>query len=461
MADIKLQPTDRCVLDYGTTERLFSTNINKGMTLLSMGGIDSMLYKGSTTATFDGEVRNVTIYKNSSSPSDATFTYTISGNTVTFSCKYNAPSGSSSIPMSASVSATVTYIQTMENKQEVFQIKNNSGMILWNKCKPININFDTNMISSIQYDATDGYGGSQYEITKPGTYYIVTGDRLENIIVHPQDGYVVSSDDLTDAYNAGLLDLTDIANLTLGDFAALELYIEAEEETVETILIDPAYIANAANMLLIDGAISIEYREYLDWDSQEYSNIQEGGKAEDVFVAYDYLENNEGVVVPVLYKTDLSISASADKEDIFYYVGREALPDGNTYDKWRKIDTELDWDSAQQIYWYTNIITTSGAVTEPLLPIVLENWSSGYSDTMSAYNYRGTFTNPNPVAGTIKVVSQGGLVNMTVSIGANETKQSTTHSTIYNSGGPIDIEIDFTAEDGRTAPTAIYEVEIR
>jgi hypothetical protein len=37
----------------------------------------------------------------------------------------------------------------MENKQEVFQIKNNSGMILWNKCKPIDINFDTNMISSI------------------------------------------------------------------------------------------------------------------------------------------------------------------------------------------------------------------------------------------------------------------------------------------------------------------------
>ena len=232
MADIKLQPTDRCVLDYGTTETSLSTTLNRAIILkqepiLSAG---EYLYEGSISVLFDGEVTSVTIYKNASSPAAATFSYSISGNTVTFSCRYNTPNDYGSI-YSATVNALINYTQTVENKREVFQIKNNSGMILWNKCKSININFDTDMISSIQYDITDGYGGSIEEITESGTYYINTGDRWENIVVHPQDGYAVSSDDLTDAYNAGLLDLTDIANLTLNNFEPLTINITAESSS--------------------------------------------------------------------------------------------------------------------------------------------------------------------------------------------------------------------------------------
>jgi len=85
----------------------------------------------------------------------------------------------------------------------------------------------------------------------------------------------------------------------------------------------------------------------------------------EVFVAYGYLLNNQGVSVPVLYKTDLDITTEPDWDEPFYYVGTEVYQ-GTTYDKWRKIENHpegtLDWTSIASLYVYTQqIVVNSGA----------------------------------------------------------------------------------------------------
>lgn len=222
--DINLQPTDRCVLDYGTTSISRAQTVNKGITLLSIGGVgETMLYKGSTTVTFDGEVQNVTIYKNSSSPSDATFFYSISGNKVTFNCRYSVSSGSSTIPTNATVSAVVYYTETTENKKEVFQIKDNNGNYKWLKCKPVTINFDTNMVDSIEclFNTVTG-GSSNINIDTPNTFLVPAGGYMWDFGVYPKDGYNITSGNIAD------IDLDDVANLTLDDFEPLTINITAE-----------------------------------------------------------------------------------------------------------------------------------------------------------------------------------------------------------------------------------------
>ena len=79
----------------------------------------------------------------------------------------------------------------------------------------------------------------------------------------------------------------------------------------------------------------------------------------DKFVEYGYLENIDGDVVPVLYKTDIVVyPTETDYQDIFYYVGNYEL-DGVTYDRWRKIDSEYPWESINKIYVLTDVIVAN------------------------------------------------------------------------------------------------------
>lgn len=418
--DINLQPTDRCVLDYGTTSLSRSQRFTKDMTLLSTGGTETMLYKGSTTVTFDGEVQSVTIYQNLSSPSDAIFSYSISGNTVTFNCNYSA-SDQGSTPTSATVNASVTYAQTVENKKEVFQIKDSNGNYKWFKCKPVTINFDTNMIEDIEWSANEVTTGGGSTANEPGIYYIRAGGSWSDIVIHPKDGYTVSLDDLTDAYNAGLLDLTDVANLTLNDFAEIIVNIEAEEDAVidpTTRVIASQYILDADAKLLNTNAVTTQYRVYID-DEGSYGMV-EGARGGDIFVAYDYLTPPWGdAPVPVIYKTDyengdvIDEGYPPDYDDIYYYMGQEEI-EGVLCDKWRKTDPQFTYPVTQgEKYLYTNIITTEGtSITEVLPVLVSYSELESYADPLTI-----TIENPNDFAvrlqgTTVAIPPSGGVVQL-------------------------------------------------
>lgn len=125
---------------------------------------------------------------------------------------------------------------------------------------------------------------------------------------------------------------------------------------------------------LVDGAVVPSY--YIFEDMYEMNGVKENYKSRDTFIAYTYMENNVGVVVPVIYKTDAdgAINAPADfdypdTEDTFFYDGTMEV-DGVVYDKWRKItltvDSELTWDSDGKVWALTNVVvTTDGNASDP------------------------------------------------------------------------------------------------
>lgn len=143
--------------------------------------------------------------------------------------------------------------------------------------------------------------------------------------------------------------------------------------------------------VLVEGAVTPYYYEYIDYGTRpgrlgEY-------KTSDIFVEYDYLENNEDNVVPVLYKTSEDyIDEGADYQDAFYYIGTEVI-DGITYDKWRKItageNSDLNWGSAGKIYLYTNVIVyMDTAAIAPILKTSVANTDGTLVDgTVVARHY--------------------------------------------------------------------------
>ena len=136
---------------------------------------------------------------------------------------------------------------------------------------------------------------------------------------------------------------------------------------------------------LVDGAVIKYFDIYEDTVSPENGTIDY--KQEDKFYAYDYLSNNVGDVVPVLYKSteDLYLEEGADYEDVFYYAGKYEM-DGVTYDRWRKIeqDTGYDWSGdIGRIYALTNVIVdgdySEGVILPPIFNANIPAWELKYS----------------------------------------------------------------------------------
>lgn len=119
---------------------------------------------------------------------------------------------------------------------------------------------------------------------------------------------------------------------------------------------------------LIADSVVVYYSEFID-TSDGYDGMNAfAAKSGDVFIAYEYMENNDGDVVPVLYKTDMQTAEwdeeyeQPDYNDQFFYMGTAEI-DGETYDKWRKIELgneEFGWDGTAQQYAYTNVIVSNG-----------------------------------------------------------------------------------------------------
>ena len=169
-----------------------------------------------------------------------------------------------------------------------------------------------------------------------------------------------------------------LSNNALSENASADYHWEeVSSGVVEGVVFKPSVIENDA--MLVEGAVTPYYYEFIDFEGGGGEGLNEY-KQTDIFIAYDYLENNDGIMVPVIYKTDeCGLGEDADPDfsdpdyaDIFYYVGAAEV-DGVAYDKWRKINVDnVPWDSDGKIYLYTNIITDvpEGAVVTPTKQIV-------------------------------------------------------------------------------------------
>jgi hypothetical protein len=112
----------------------------------------------------------------------------------------------------------------------------------------------------------------------------------------------------------------------------------------------------------------VQYTEYLDSSTSPSDYKGPGNTLQYNFQEYGFLPNNNGVIVPVLYKTwDIEEGAEEDydldKIEVFYYIGigkPEDEPEFELCDKWKKIEVganaECTWDSAEKQNIYTNII---------------------------------------------------------------------------------------------------------
>lgn len=153
---------------------------------------------------------------------------------------------------------------------------------------------------------------------------------------------------------------------TLSETASADYHIEAASVGAGYTF-KPEVLADEDGAL-VEGSVTKYYDIYEDCDTDANGVVDY--KSTDIFIGYDYLENNEGVTVPVLYKTDPDVEPEADYSDVFYYVGTYEL-DGVVYDKWRKIESEhYTWDSTGKIYALTNVIVDGNTIDTSITPDV-------------------------------------------------------------------------------------------
>ena len=122
------------------------------------------------------------------------------------------------------------------------------------------------------------------------------------------------------------------------------------------------------NMLATE--VNVYYVEYIDEILGGYG-LNEGADGTDAFIAYGYLADNNGIITPVLYKTDIYTEyQDPDYYEPFFYVGQTQI-DGVDYDKWRKIELgdengtegEITWESEAKKYIYTDVVVDSDAIS--------------------------------------------------------------------------------------------------
>ena len=126
--------------------------------------------------------------------------------------------------------------------------------------------------------------------------------------------------------------------------------------------------------VLVDGAVTWYYDICEDCDTLGNGTTD---YTVGTFGGYGNLQNNEGVIVPVLYKYE---NDEIDYGDVFYYVGTHEF-NGTTYDKWRKIEegeSNYGWDSTGKIYALTNVIVEGGGANNYFANSNLATWELKY-----------------------------------------------------------------------------------
>lgn len=137
----------------------------------------------------------------------------------------------------------------------------------------------------------------------------------------------------------------------------------------------PTLIDSVITNKEVKSRVVVHYIEYVDYGAEAGLDA-DYRQGKDIFVDYDYVENNNSDTVPVIYKTDAkgvdptkanynNEFEGADYEDIFFYEGTAEI-DGVIYDKWRLINEQeglFTWASSNKSYVYTNQIVNNGLIT--------------------------------------------------------------------------------------------------
>lgn len=353
--DINLQPTDRCLIKTGETTVTRTTIKSCPVECTTSGGGGALGYLYSGTARYgisSGTILSLTV--DSVSPSSASATVSIASDTAFLIDATYQSSTYESSAVTVTVEVSVEYSETVDVTDEAFVIKNTENAVMWQKVKPVTMSFDTSQISYVSFEEDLGHAvgnesGGLTRVTESTVCNVRAGGSISNIEAIPMDRYVVIS-------SASNIDLSDVGALTLDSFSEETLHFAAEE-----FVIHPDFISSIKNQLLQSNKITEAYVEYVDYTDGSYQGILESNSGIDTFVAYDYILDNNDVERLVIYKTDTSVSTSADTEEPYFFVGKETI-EGVVYDKWRKIETgdgQFTWDSTQQKYSYTNEITES------------------------------------------------------------------------------------------------------
>lgn len=180
-----------------------------------------------------------------------------------------------------------------------------------------------------------------------------------------------------------------------------------------------------SNGVFNSDAVVVYYQEFVDYPG-EYGGLDQDVYQGDVFIAYDFAEDNKGVLTPVIYKTDIKGNEpeTPDYEDQYFYVGQVKIG-VNLYDKWRKIELSQEstfrWDTQAKKYLYTNVIVNSNAFyPSDFANKIQEVYDKGYQDGGNGQASLPTLTNEgyasDLLSGKQLIDSEGNIVDGTFSI---------------------------------------------
>mgnify|MGYP003288418150 CR=1 FL=1 len=237
-----------------------------------------------------------------------------------------------------------------------------------------NIYYDLRITDTVNIIGTASVGGGVAQLQQSVTYAELKSLRDNGELVAGMQYRItdfVTTTSQPDTKSAGHqfdIIVTALSNNTLSENASAD-YHSTDGGVCDGCTFIPDVLADEDGNL-DDGSVKSYYYVFEDF-TEGSDGTEEGYKATDEFIAYDYLENGDGIVVPVIYKTDAEAAIDAPEEfgepdyaDIFYYDGTMKI-DGVTYDKWRKIcETQENgpfWDGRTGYIWaLTNQVVIGG-----------------------------------------------------------------------------------------------------
>lgn len=146
---------------------------------------------------------------------------------------------------------------------------------------------------------------------------------------------------------------------TAGKYCDRNIAVNVAIPTYGGELVEALYISLTGTVggEIPQGTVTVQYQIFDDEDT----SVGENYKERNVFIEYGYEANNEGVVVPVLYHTNIEeYPDEIALNEKFFYEGTYEY-DGVLYDKWQKIENNSSdgsgdwlWDSDVKRWYLTN-----------------------------------------------------------------------------------------------------------
>lgn len=204
----------------------------------------------------------------------------------------------------------------------------------------------------------------------PGAFYRITDYMC-----------TTTQENTRSAGNAFDIIVQALSNNTLSESALADCHMGSRY--LEPSVFDDEVILSAKDRTFTPGAVEFVYTLWEDSHRDNYNGRHSGDDImtrADMVHSYDFLMNNQGEYVPVIYRIDPKSEYGADIGEPFYYIGTEEI-ESVVYDKWRKIEqneriaqNHFTWTSAAKYYAYTNRIVKSASAS----PSAISAWQLKY-----------------------------------------------------------------------------------